>query len=310
MKLGGKKKAVTGRQRRQSDWQRPASFSYSSQRVERPDVPGRRPQPSLAAKRSRLLSVRFWARRSGLLIAVIVGFICLISILSLSNEPRVILLDSNGSSYTFHDAEQYQQAAAKHLGSSVWNKNKITVNTGKASADLQKQFPELADVAITLPLIGHRPIYHLRANPPAFILQAINGSYVLDSGGKALIAKDAASESTIKDLTTITDQTGLRAQIGKQVLSSSEADFMRTVVDTFAAKNITVTALVLPADGAHELHVRLAGKAYLVKFNMLDNKTARQQAGTYLATINSLSAQNIVPAQYVDVRVLGRAYYQ
>ena len=310
--LGGKKqKDLGGRQRRTSDWQRPASFAYSSKRAERPDLPNRRPGgPSLVAQRSRILTVQFWLRRSGLLIALIVAFVCLISVLSLSNQPRVVLLDVQKNSYAFHDAAEYQAAAAKQLSSSIWNKNKITVNTGKASAELQQQFPELAEVTITLPLVGHRPIYYLRANAPAFVMQTVSGTFVLDSNGKALITKAAAPADTVEKLPVITDQTGLHAELGKQVLSSREATFIRIVIDTLAAKGVTTTSLSLPANAAQELDVRVTGKPYVIKFNMHDTATARQQTGTYLATAANLTGQNITPAQYVDVRVLGRAYYQ
>ncbi|MDB5169875.1 MAG: hypothetical protein JWN82_271 [Candidatus Saccharibacteria bacterium] len=307
--LGGKKSKDNGRQRRTSDWQRPSSFSYHAQRAERADAAGGRQQPSLATKRSRLLSLQFWAKRSGLLIAVLVALVCAVSILSLSNSPRIVLLDAQNNRYAFHDASEYQAAAAQNLSSSIWNKNKITVNTGSASAQMQKQFPELAEVSITLPLVGHRPIYYLRANAPAFVLQTVNGTFVLDVGGKALITKAAAPAATVAKLPVIADQTGLHAEVGKQVMSSRETTFIRIVIDTLAARAVTVSSLSLPANAAQELDVRIAGKPYLVKFNMHDTTTARQQVGTYLATASNLAGQNITPAQYIDVRVLGRSYY-
>jgi hypothetical protein len=267
-------------------------------------------QPSLAAKRSRLLSFEFWARRSGLLLVIVASLVCAVSILSLSNKPRIVLLDAQKNSYAFRTTDEYQAAAAQHLGSSIWNKNKITVNTGKASADLQKQFPELSEVTITLPLVGHRPIYYLRASAPAFVIQTLSGSFVLDVTGKALITTAGAPKATVDALPVITDQSGLRATVGKQVISSREAMFIRTVIATLNTSNVKVSSLNLPANAAQQLDLRLTGKPYVVKFNMHDTSTVRQQVGTYLATANNLAGQNITPAQYIDVRVLGRAYYQ
>jgi len=302
---------TVGRQRRNTgSWQKPATFSYAAQRAEREDGGGRRQQSSLAQKRSRLLSLRFWLRRSGLLAAVIVGFICLISILSVSTQPRIILLNDDTNKAAFHSTEAYQQEASKQLSSSFWNRNKITVNTGAASEYLQKKFPELEEVTVTLPLVGHRPIYYLKANNPAFVMQAVNGTFVLDAGGKALLAKALAAPQTVANLPVITDQTGITVQAGKQVLSSQKTRFIRTVIDTLAAKQVAVESLTLPTGAVQELDVRLKGLPYVVKFNMHDDTTARQQVGTYLATSTSLAGQRITPAQYIDVRVLGRAYYQ
>ena len=59
---------------------------------------------------------------------------------------------------------------------------------------------------------------------------------------------------------------------------------------------------------ASELDVKIAGKPYFVKFN-LQADDARRQAGTFLATQAQLQRKGITPAQYIDVRVEGRAYY-
>jgi hypothetical protein len=71
---------------------------------------------------------------------------------------------------------------------------------------------------------------------------------------------------------------------------------------------MSVGSMILPA-GTSELDVHLAGQPYFVKFN-LNNNDPRQQAGTFLAAIANLQKNHITPAQYIDVRVDGRAYYQ
>lgn len=299
-----------GRQRRHTERQAPPSaFSYYSQRSERPDAPGRQ-QSSLVDQRHRMLSLRFWARRSGLLIALIASLVCLVSILSLSTSPRIVFMDKDGAQYAFHQSDTYADSASAYLAGSFWNRNKITANTGAAAADLKRQYPELSNVVITLPLVGHRPIYYLYANKPTFVIQAVNGTYVLDSTGRVMITKDAAPKNVVSNLPVIADQSGIHAKLGKQALSSSETQFIKTVVATLAAKNVTVTSLVLPADAVQQLNVKVDNKPYIIKFNMHDTNTARQQVGSYLATEATLAGQNTVPAQYIDVRVLGRAYYQ
>jgi hypothetical protein len=264
----------------------------------------------LAQQRSRLLSVRYWTRRSGLLFAVVIALVCLVSILSVSTEPRIVLLDSGDSNRAFHSTQEYQAAATKQLSGSFWNKNKITADTGAAAAALKAQYPELQSVTITLPLMGHRPIYYLQAAKPAFVLQSVNGTYVLDTRGKALLAKDSTTSASVDTLPVITDQTGLHAELGKQAISSQDMAFMLLVIDMLKQRQVTVESLILPANAAQELDIRIVGKPYVVKFNMQDSDSVRQQAGTYLATANQLAGQSITPAQYIDVRVLGRAYYQ
>jgi hypothetical protein len=220
------------------------------------------------------------------------------------------LLNEGSQQYSFRDQKQYQDAAAEILSSSIWNRNKITINTGAARTEMQKKFPELANVSVSLPMVGQRPIFYLTPNPPSFVFQTSNGNYILDSSGTALIKQEQASAKILTELPVITDQSGLLAKVGTQVISSSETRFIQTVVDTLAAKQVTVNTLVLPAKGVQELHVTVVGQGYTIKFNMHDVTTARQQAGTYLATSSNLTKQNVTPGQYIDVRVLGRAYYQ
>lgn len=309
MKLHLPKKAVppAGRNRRPADRQSPSAFSYHANRAERPEQPGRQ-QFSLADKRRRILSLHFWAKRSGAVIVTLIVIVCLISIVSLSSSPKIVLLGNNG--YALHSTSTYQAAAAKDLSASIWNRNKITVNTGAASSRLLKQFPELASVTITLPLIGHRPIYYIRTNPPAFVMQAVNGSYVLDASGKSLAPKVDVSADKVASLPVITDQTGVHVQPGHQVISSDNAVFISTVLAELKTKQVSVSSIDLPPNAAQEVDMHIAGQPYYVKFNMHTVSAAREQAGTYLATINNLAGQHIMPSQYIDVRVAGRAYYQ
>lgn len=305
------KEPVPGaRQRLNSDRQRPASFSYYANRNDRHEKTNRQ-QVSMAAKRSRLLTMRFWLRRSGLLIAMLAVIACVISILSLSNKPRIVVVDPVGAdaSYALHSTQEYEQAASEYLASSIWNGNKVTVDSGAVSVRMQKTFPELEQVSITLPLVGHRPIVYLYPSTPAFTVQTISGTYVLDERGKILISKDSLASSITADLPVLVDQSGIPIEVGKRLVSSQKAQFMSDVMTLLAAKGLHVQELVLPARGAQELDARLKGHGYIIKFNM-DGVSARQQVGTFLATKENLAGQNKVPAEYIDVRVLGRAYYK
>ena len=285
MNIGRKKKPLQRtdvRQRRSGATERaPSAYSYHAQRSSRSDDVERQ-HSNLTSKRSKLLTFEFWLRRSGFVVLLIVVVASTVSILSLSLQPRIVLLGS-GNTFALQDASVYQAAAATQLSSSIWNRNKITINTGLAASRLAKQHPEISKVNITLPLIGHRPIYYIEASEQTFVLQSTSGSYILDSKGKALLPRDAAPEAVANGLPIITDQTGLPVKLGQQVLSGASSDFVKTVIDTLAAKNITVESLTLPAGKVQELDVRVSGKPYSIRFDMHDSGAVRQQIGTYLA---------------------------
>jgi hypothetical protein len=90
-------------------------------------------------------------------------------------------------------------------------------------------------------------------------------------------------------------------------LSPDEVQFITGVLAQLQAKQLAITAVTLPPI-AHELHVRIQGQPYYVKFNIQSD--ARIAAGTFLATKSYLEQGRITPAEYVDVRVEERAYYK
>ncbi len=308
MRLRRKSSASSGRrQRRPVD---PASqgssgFAYRSRRSDEEITTGR--ELSRETTTTNHLG-RFLLKRFGLVVLLIALFISMINVLSLSNNVRVMsLTDDTGNSF-LHDQAVYEAAASKLMADSVWNKNKITVNTAGVSQGMLQEFPELSSVSVTLPLLSKRPIVYIQTAQPALILAAQNGSFIVDTTGKALLPADKLPSDSNLSLPVVTDQSGLRVQVNHQALTSGNVSFIQTVIAQLASRHFTVESMMLPV-GTSELDVKVAGQPYSIKFN-LESGTARQQAGTFLATESKLKSQNITPAQYIDVRVDGRAYYK
>ncbi len=238
---------------------------------------------------------------------MLAGLFSAVNVLSLSSSSQVVQLGASQATY-LHSRETYAAAADRLLAGSIWNRNKITVNTAHISKDLLAQFPELDSVSVTLPLLAHRPLIYVEPSQPALVMTGSNGSFVIGSSGKALIGADSPAALPQAKLPVVTDQSGLKLQLNKQALPGTTVNFIQQVIAQLAAKHFQVSAMTLPP-AASELDVQLAGQPYKIKFN-LHSDMAREQAGTFLATITQLQKQSITPAQYVDVRVPGRAYYQ
>lgn len=307
MKLFRKKTPDTTRRRLRAD-DSPRSFAYSSNAANRAE-PASNTGRGLGKKKPSARAVKhFWLQRFGLIILCTVVLVSVISVLSLSTNPKIMTVDSNSPITASLPRNQavYQAAASKYLSDSIWNRNKITINTGRFNAQMMKQFPELYSVSVTLPLLAHRPVVYLQSAQPSLVLATHDGSFVVDTRGKALLAADNSSPQS--KLPQVVDQSGLQAELNHQVLSSDSVSFVQTVVAQLAAKHMTVSSMVLPA-GSSELDVHLAGQPYFIKFN-LHNNDPRQQVGTFLAAIANLQRNHSMPSQYVDVRVDGRAYYQ
>lgn len=310
MRLRRKRLASSARRRRRApdpETQSSPGLAYRSRRAEGESNTGRnQPRPREGGTPQGLVS--FVLKRFGLILLLVALFISMVNVLSLSNHAKVMSLTDNGGSSFLHDKSVYETAASKLLAGSIWNRNKITVNTSSVSQGMLKEFPELSSVSVTLPLLSKRPIVYIQTAQPALVLSAQNGDFIIDTTGKALIRTDKLPSGTDLTLPRVTDQSGLSASINHQALTSGDVSFIQTVVAQLATRHFTVSAMEIPV-GTSELDVHLSNQPYIVKFN-LESGTARQQAGTFLATQAKLQSQNVTPAQYVDVRVDGRAYYK
>jgi len=286
----------------------PPAFSYRAQRSEEARGTGRQAQREPTRPSDDKPFGHFWLQRFGLIILLLAVMASAVNILSLSTDAKILPLATDSSRSLLRATAVYENAATQQLSRSIWNRNKITVNTSQLNRQLLSQFPELGSVSVTVPLLAHRPLVYIEPADPALILVTDNGAFVIDATGRALLKGANPAALSQPRLPVITDQSGLSLQLNRQALSADSVSFIQTVVAQLAAKQFTVSGMTLPA-AASELDIHLAGQPYFVKFNLQSNN-AKGEAGTFLATITQLHRQNITPSQYVDVRVDGRAYYK
>ncbi len=226
--------------------------------------------------------------------------------MGLNSNPKIIQ-PSNDNNIFLQDLNTYQNAAHKLFSRSIFNNNKITVNVSGITRDLQNQFPELASVSITLPLINHQPLIYIIPSQPAMILNANNGSYVLNNRGVAIIKTDQVANLAKLNLPTVIDESDLAFTLGNGALPANDIDFITTVYNQLSAKKLRLESLTLPAV-ASQLDVRMKGQSYYIKMNM--QADAKEQVGAYLAAHDRLDRQHRSPQVYFDVRVEGRVYYK
>lgn len=312
MGFGRKKQepeAPATRRRLQDDYQteRPQAFSYYARRTAsdantgRIDAENTRPARKSATGPGNGLKTR-------LIAVATVCFLAAATVLlsSLSAQPEVVLIKTNGSAYFLQPADAYAASAQKALESSLLNKNKLTVDTSAVSAELRRNYPEVKSATVVLPLFGMRPTVYIEPYRPSFILTtAASSAYLLDEHGRALVSVSQITDTGELSVPTIQDKSGLVVKLGGQVLPRSTVAFIEEVLRVLAAQGIDHSAIVLPP-GSSELDVAIAGKPYTVKFNLQGD--ARQQAGTYIATKLRLERDKTPVGQHIDVRVPERAY--
>lgn len=283
-----------------------AAFSYHARRSE-PVNPADERRQALATGGSR--HTKRWRIRKTLAVISLAIITCAtLYNVTLATRPSIVVEPSTASQAVLRDPEVYVQKAQEIIDASALNKNKVTITTTEVSRQLLEQYPELSNAQLVLPFFGRQPVLHVRAAEPVLLLATSNGTYALGSSGTALVTGAQLSQLGSAKLPLLTDENGIPARLYDQALTSQNVRFVRNIAVQLAAKDIRVASYTLPP-GANALTVRLEGRPYYIKFNLASD-TPVEQAGTLLALLERLQSQNIVPTEYIDVRVEGRAYYK
>lgn len=281
-------------------------FSYHASRSNTDTALGRGTQQPSTVQRPKLrLS---WVKYLPSLAAGGVLVACLVYLSTLSTRPKIQAVGGRQNGPTLvRDADAYEDEAQAVLSRSFTNRSKLMIDTSKVARELREEFPELGDVTVILPLASRRLIIEVRPAHPALVLSAESGAFVVDEEGRAIV-KASEVESSIRDpLPIVQDESGLPIEPGKGVLSKEIVAFITTVATQLSQKKLSVQALLLPTT-ANELHVRLEGKPYFVKFDIRGE--GRLQAGTFIAVQEKLDQDRKTPAEYIDVRVPEKAFYK
>lgn len=239
-----------------------------------------------------------------LALLVIIGSVLYASLLD--SQPRVMIVASETGKPLQRPTDVYESFIRQELSRSSLNKSKLTINTEPLEQTLRKQFPEVASAAVTLPLMGHRPIVSIAVSSPAFVLATSGGAYYVSADGVPLV-RVSDVQNPLKDIATVSDTSGLPVSVGKQVLPTETVNFISTVILQLNSTNTRFSSISLPLE-ANELHLQLTDKPYIVRFNTTED--ARVQVGTLLAVKTRLEGSGEIPKEYIDVRVTERAYYK
>ncbi|MCA9329309.1 hypothetical protein KDA11_01570, partial [Candidatus Saccharibacteria bacterium] len=216
---------------------------------------------------------------------------------SLRANPKVVI--EGGEDFkVLRSVDVYQKSAENILASSFLNKNMLTLQKRVIINDMKAQYPELSSLEVTASFISHRVTIEAISERPAIKLTNHRGSFIVSETGKILMTTD--DSLNLPNIPSVKDEAVISLEVGKNILSQHDVEFITAVSDQFSTKDIAIESMTLPTL-ASELHVRLSGKPYYIKFNLLTDP--RVAVGQYIALMKKLESDGTVPAEYVDSRV-------
>lgn len=296
-------KQKTDNNRRQPVARNQAVFSYYAKGASPNDQNTGRNQSSASGKteryRFRLGHLPSYFALVAILLAA--GHACL-----LDTKPKIIMQQTAGSVH--RDPKTYQDGIQDIWNKSILNRTKITVSTKDIKKDIEGQFAELSDVQIELPLLGKRPTVRIVPGRPGLELITGNGAFYVDAEGMVMARTTDLKKNQLEQLTVIHDESGVRAETGKNILPATQIKFLQKLADYLKAEQIAVVSITLPKTAANQADVRLEGQSYFIKFSL--ESDPRQAVGTYLAAKTKLDDEGTRPAEYMDVRVPEKVFYK
>lgn len=295
------------RQRSASGAQAPV-YSYYARRSQEQTILGRQAFREVVSRDTSKQVTKLGLKRLGILAVLVLVCGGFLNTLWLSSKPQVVPLSPDNTAF-LHSQSDYEQAASTLFASSIMNRTKVTINVSKLTSSLKQRFPELGTISVSLPIIGHQPIIYIAPTNGRLLLSSLSGkTYVLDDNGRVITTLGNKTMASAFGLPLVADQSGTPVTVGKPILSSDTVAFIRTVAYEVTQQHQQISRFTLPS-GESELDLYLEQQSYFVKFNLEDG-SALQQVGTYLAVRHHLEGEGKTPAQYIDVRLAGRAYYK
>lgn len=241
-------------------------------------------------------------------LAIILIISSLMYLLWLDTNPKINLNVEPNSASLLQNNSVYQEAAQKILKNSIFNRSKLTINTNKIAADLEKQFPELSEVIINIPIAGHRLVFEIEPAKHALILESkTSNAYVIDEKGRAVVKAVDVVDIDKLDIPLVIDESNMTIEKGRSVLTKDEVKFIFDLYKQMKIAKKSIKTIKLPQI-ANEVHVSFTDKPYFVKFNIYSD--LRTQVGAMLASEGKFSKDGQIPKSYIDVRVPGKVFYK
>lgn len=184
------------------------------------------------------------------------------------------------------------------LTKSLRQGNLLTLQTGKLASDLVALDPEIKSVDIQRSW-PHGINLIVTQKQPAFGWSTGNQNYLLDRDGTVIGTLAPGSQ-----LPVVVDGSNLPVQKGKRVVTASFVTFCTELLSGLPTAGLSSTGLRVQ-DTTFDLYVR-TNKSYQLIFDT--SRPAADEIADLKAVQVAMAGK--VPAQYIDMRILGKAYYK
>jgi hypothetical protein len=303
IKFTQKAKNDIPRRRQSSDFVRtPASIDTGNQFRRNQTLSGIKHSASEpVSERTRLHHLARQRRHIGAILSLVLGIIIILSVLLFQFTGKVIVAGSSAALTHSIQPSTYEKAINDYLGIHPVERLRFALNETALSAYVSGVLPEVSHVKLTATNNIVQSNFTLTLRKPVAGWQINGHQYFVDTTG-VVFQNNFYETPTVQ----IVDQSGVSPEQGAIVASARLLSFVGRVVSLAGQGSYTVTQASLPSGTTRELDIQLKDVQPRIKLSI--DRGAGEQVEDMIRSLTYLQSQG-KSAQYVDVRVSGRAIY-
>ncbi|MGY4893170.1 MAG: cell division protein FtsQ/DivIB [Candidatus Saccharimonadota bacterium] len=266
--------------------------TLSSYRHATPDESSRQKVHHLAQQR----------RRMGGIFGIVAIVIVAVGFLLWQLIAQVHVTTSTKQLATSFDGGQYEAAINEYLGLNPAQRLRLSLDETALSGYVATALPEVESVRMTgMPGLAESN-FAITFRTPVAGWQINGKQYYVDATGVVF-------ENNYYDTpgVQIVDESGITPEQGSAVVGSRLLGFLGRVVAQAQGRGYTITKAVLPRDTTRQVDIELATISTRVKLSI--DRGAGEQVEDMDRSLKYLQSRG-VSAEYVDVRISGRAAYR
>jgi len=261
----------------------------------------RRPETEPQSERARMHHLARQRRNISAILALVLGVVVLLGILLTQFTGSVAITGSSAALSRALEPAPYEKAINDYLGIHPVERLRFALNEDALSDYVSNQLPEVAELKLTSTSNVIESDFTLTLREPVAGWQINGNQYYVDTTG-VVFQKNYYATPGVQ----IVDQSGVSPEQGSIVASARLLSFVGRVVSLTGQGSYTVTEAILPSGTTRELEIRLKDVQPLMKLSI--DRGAGEQVEDMIRSLTYLNSVGKT-AQYIDVRISGRAAY-
>ncbi len=267
--------------------------TLSSYRHTTPEESSRQKAHTLALQRRKL---------GGIFLIVAIAVVALALLLWQLIAQVHVITSSRQLSTTF-DNKTYEEAVNEYLNLNPAQRLRVSLDEAALSSFVASELPEVEKLELSgMPGLAQSNVTVTFRTPVAG-WQISGKQYYVDADG-VVFEKNYYAAPTVQ----IVDESGVSPEQGSAVVGTRLLGFLGRIVSEAQGRGYTPVKAVLPTGTTRQVDVYFEGKQTYVKFS-IDRGAGEQMEDADRALIY-LQSYGGGGAEYVDVRVSGRAAYK